>query len=423
MLERHRPLWRPLVGLGVAAALAVVLTPGGLAAGGALDASFGGDGRVTTAFPYGGFATAVAVQPDGRIVVAGVAGDEVGGGHFAVVRYLPDGSLDSAFDGDGMAVTPIGERSGMASAVAIDGQGRIVVAGDDATARFALVRYLPDGSLDPAFGGDGIVTTGFTSGRDIAHAVVIQPDGRIVVAGQAGTRVPRFAVARYRPDGSLDPSFGGGDGKAMTRMGIWGVASAVALQPDGRIVLAGSQGFGLVRYRRDGALDRSFGGDGRVMAATDTGLGMAFAHALAIRSDGKLVVGGFEATRFSLAIARFRPDGRIDRPFGDRGWTFTSVGPGDELAHGLVLRASGKVVVVADIGPHETGDDVVPRILVLRYRADGRLDTTFGRNGKVTTRFPGGVFVRGAAELPDGRVVAVGGTGGGSAFAVAVYQR
>jgi uncharacterized delta-60 repeat protein len=427
MLERSRPLRRSFIGLVVAGALAgalaLILTPRALAGGG-LDPSFGGDGRVTTAFTHGGFANAVAVQGDGRIVVAGCAGGEDSSGDIAVARYLPDGTLDPTFGDDGTVVTSIGTGFEEATAVALDDQGRIVVTGHDDEARFAVVRYLPDGTLDPAFGGDGIVTTGFTSGTDIAHGIVIQPDGRIVVAGQAGTREPRFAVARYRPDGTLDPAFGGGDGKALTRMGIWGVARAVALQSDGKIVLAGSQGFALVRYQRDGTLDRTFGGgDGKVMARLEAGLGMAFAHALAIRPDGKIVVGGFDAGEFRLAIARYRPDGRLDRTFGGDGWTFTSVARGTELANGLVLRPNGKTVVVGDISGHEYGDDVVPRMLVLRYTASGGLDRTFGTDGRVVTRFPGGVSAHGSARLPDGRIVVVGAAGPSPEFAVACYLR
>jgi uncharacterized delta-60 repeat protein len=392
------------------------------AAGGGLDPSFGGDGKVTTPFKYGGYATAVAVQADGKVVVVGAAGGEPPTGDFAVARYLPDGRLDPSFGGDGKVVTPVGVDFDEANAVAIDGAGRIVVAGHADRERFTVARYLSNGTLDPTFDGDGIVTTEFTPGYDIAHGIAIQPNGRIVVAGQSGTEEPWYAMARYRADGTLDPAFGGGDGKVRTRMGMWGVARAVALQADGKIVLAGSGGmaFTLARYRRDGSLDPTFGGDGRVSAGP-----YGWADALAIRADGRIVVGG-DWDIFRFAVARYLPNGHLDPSFSGDGWVRTSVGSGEQGVHGLVLRPNGKVVAVGYIGPHEFGDPVVPRIVLVRYTAHGRLDRTFGHDGKVETRFAGGVYPRGSAKLPNGGIVVVGGAGAPdkgteSRFAVACY--
>jgi uncharacterized delta-60 repeat protein len=207
-------------------------------------------------------------------------------------------------------------------------------------------------------------------------------------------------------------------------MGGWGIARAVALQPDGKIVLAGfGSGFALARYKKDGTLDPTFGGgDGKVTARRGSGLAPGFVYAMAIRPDGKIVVGG-NLNIFRFAVARYRPDGRLDRTFSGDGWVSTSVGGGEQSVHGLVLRPNGRVVAIGDIGPHELGDDVVPRIVVVRYTADGRLDRTFGAKGKVVTRFSGGVFARGSAKLSGGRIVVVGGAGSAPKLAVACYLR
>jgi uncharacterized delta-60 repeat protein len=423
--------WRGIVGLAGAGSLVLVYASS-VFAGGGLDPAFGGDGKVTTAFDGGGYANAVAAQADGRIVVAGTAAGESGNGDLAVARYRPDGSLDHTFGGDGTVVTAIGSGLDEANAVAVDADGRILVAGHDAGARFALARYLANGDLDAAFGGgDGIVTTDITSASDVANAVAIQTDGRIVVAGRAGADArARFAMARYLADGTLDTTFGGGDGTLRTRVGDHSVAYALALRPDGKIVLAGwstpGPNFTLARYRKDGTLDPSFGGGDGIVVGPKVGYGLTLgiAFALAIQPDGRMVVGGQDVDRFQGAVARYRADGRLDRTFSDDGWVSVSVGDGDEIVRGLVLRPNGKVVAVAAVLPHEVGDGVEPRIAVLRYTAAGRLDRAFGTNGKVITRFAGGVSATGSASVPGGRIAAVGvALADPPAFAVARYVR
>ena len=189
-------------------------------AGGGLDPSFGGGGTVFTAFSdtFGSGANAVAPQPDGKLVLAGFARHpERAHDGFAVVRYLQDGRLDPTFAGSGGVITAVDPQSGaghndIGRAVAVDPQGRILVAGETGGAfkDLALVRYLADGSLDPAFGdGGGVVTD--LGGDDRAQALALQPDGKILVAGSGGrTSNEDFVLVRYLPDGRLDPSFGQG---------------------------------------------------------------------------------------------------------------------------------------------------------------------------------------------------------------------
>jgi uncharacterized delta-60 repeat protein len=215
---------------------------------GSLDPTFGTGGVVFGPSPAG--ASAVAVQPDGRIVTAG--GGEAGG--FLATRFNADGTLDSGFGSEGTVVVPVGEVGfdSQANAILVQPDGKIVVAGGTLLSRydFAIARLETDGSLDRTFGhaGSGITTTDFHGDRDSIRALVLQPDGLIVAAGFAVAGKPRlehFALARYKPGGALDRSFGE---QGLATVEIEGSlaedgARGLALQPDGRLVAAGSVTF------------------------------------------------------------------------------------------------------------------------------------------------------------------------------------
>jgi uncharacterized delta-60 repeat protein len=184
--------------------LQLVFLPQAVAAAGDLDTTFGGDGRVVTGFAGGAFADAVAIQADGKIVAAGRVFTPSGKRTFALARYNPSGGLDPTFGGDGRVLTGFAGQAD-ASGVAIQADGKIVAAGTTLSftggrgqRKFALARYNPSGALDPTFGGDGRVTTGFA---DVAlgNGVAIQADGKIVVAGtsQFAAEESKFALARY----------------------------------------------------------------------------------------------------------------------------------------------------------------------------------------------------------------------------------
>jgi len=250
---------------------------------GSLDSTFDGDGQVSTDFGAFDEARAVAIQADGKIVAAGVTGSV----DFAVARYNPDGSLDSTFDGDGQVTTDFGGNQDGAYAVAIQTDGRIVAAGSSSpdvyTEYFALARYNPDGSLDSTFDGDGLAITdaGFARVRELA----LQSDGKIVAAGDGS---PNSVLARYNPDGSLDSSFDG-DGLVAVDSSV----VTITLQADGKIVAGGSTGsdFALARYNPDGTLDESFGISG--MVTTDFDATLDGISEVTIQPDGKiLAVGG-----------------------------------------------------------------------------------------------------------------------------------
>jgi uncharacterized delta-60 repeat protein len=279
---------------------------------GRLDASFGSGGKVTT--PLGGTIHDLALQADGKLVAAGSSRS-----NWALARYNADGTLDPTFGTDGVVTTIFPDvLFAEAFAVAVQPDGRIVAAGHAGGAAFALARYNPDGSLDPTFGGDGTVTTAFGGFFNEAFALVVQGNGRIVAAGENFGATAVFALARYRQDGSLDPSFGG-DGTVTTDFGGsgGGLASDLVAQADGRLVAAGAADhgtatgfdFALARYRQDGSLDASFGGDGTV--TTDLAGGSDGANALALQSDGRLVAAGGESpdqfgVSADFALARYR---------------------------------------------------------------------------------------------------------------------
>jgi len=292
------------------------------AAPGSLDPSFGTGGIVTTVIgSRGSAAWGLALQADGKIIAAGVTQEAGGPSEFALTRYNPDGSLDSSFGARGTVTTPVGAGA-EASAVALQPDGKIVVAGDASgdAEEFALARYNPDGSLDPSFGAGGIVTTAVGADNSYATAVAIQPDGKIIAAGatyvpEAGFQPPDdFALTRYNSDGSLDSSFGSNGVVRTDFSATEDFANAIALQSNGKIIVAGrSEGlptgsvFALARYNQDGSLDPSFGSNGKVAPAF--GSGYADANAVAVQPNGKIVVAGYDYTFAEISSASGMPVG------------------------------------------------------------------------------------------------------------------
>lgn len=317
---------------------------------GTLDTTFSTNGKVTTAFTDGSFANAVAIQSDGKIIAAG------GAQGFALARYDTDGALDPTFGTGGLVTTSVTSGTNQANDVAIQADGKIVAAGFATPGgpwrrHFAVARYLSDGTLDTSFGDGGTVVTAFgVSG--VANAVVLLPNQKIVLAGTNGGG---FALARYLSDGTLDASFGNG-GKVATTLpgGAGGSAYAVTLQPDGKIVAGGSYDFywfAVARYTLHGGLDRTFGGDG--FAITDVGQGgEQWVSGLVIRASGKVVAvggegpheGGEASPRFVLT--RYRANGVLDPTFGGGDGKVITKFVDGAAASGGVAQADGKIVAV-----------------------------------------------------------------------------
>lgn len=393
----------------------------GWAAPGDLDPSFGSGGRVLTNFTSDfDLAAAVAIQPDGKIVAAGSIEFE---NRFALARYEPDGTLDTSFDGDGKVITSFTSDHDSAQDVAIQEDGKIVAAGTAGGAGFALARYEDDGALDLSFGESGKVVTKLTGGFVIALAVAIQPDGKIVAAGRGAGAGGRFALARYEPDGTLDASFGEG-GKVLTNFTKGpDLALAMAIQADGKIVAAGraagaGRRFALARYDANGALDPSFGRNGRVF--TNLTPGDDAARDVAIQPDGRIVAAGHASGKASrFALTRYMPNGALDPTFGGNGKVFTDLTPGTDIAFGIAIQSDQRILAAG----HAGGSRAAPRdhtFAFARYRPNGALDRTFSGNGKRRVNFtPGDDWAMDLAIQPDGRIVAAGrAAGAGGRFAL-----
>jgi serralysin len=199
----------------------------------------------------------ILIQPGGKVLVVGRSGND-----FGLARYTADGALDKTFSGDGKLHTDFSKRADVARAVVVQTDGKILVAGNSGK-DFALARYTADGTLDQSFSSDGKLTTDFAGGSDDGRSMVVQTDGKIVVVGRSRKN---FALARYNTDGTLDHSFSG-DGKQTTDFAHRAdSARAVSVRTDGRILVAGRSGkaLALARYTAGGKLDLSFSHDGKL---------------------------------------------------------------------------------------------------------------------------------------------------------------
>ena len=359
---------------------------------GSLDTSFAAGGKdVVQVDASDDNAQAMVVQGDGKIVVAGWGNTSIGYA-FELVRLQRDGGLDPSFGNGGKVMTKIGNGTAEANAVALQADGKIVVAGSvDETPKgksFALARYNADGSLDATFGTGGIVTTSFGSASDEAFAVAVQADGKIVLGGHAlsATRGLDFALARYNADGSLDAGFGNG-GKVLEPIKAGNVRDsvyAIALQNvDGqqKIVAVGGEGdFTLARFNADGSRDAGFGIGERPDSEFGSVIGAA--RAVSITADGsKISVAGHVG--HDWAVLQLNANGTTDATFGAGGRVITTLSATNwDEAQAIVRQADGKLVVGGWVyaGNSSSGDFVVAR-----YNTDGTLDAGFGNAGVTVT--------------------------------------
>ena len=330
-------------------------------------------------------------------------------------------AFDTSFSDDGKVVTDFGAGDDSAMAVAVQEDGKIVVAGRARGAGnnndFAVARYNADGSLDEEFGGDGKVVTPIGSGHDVANAVVVQSDGKIVAAGASHNGSDwDFAVVRYNADGTLDTSFGG-DGKVVTAVGSGqDGANALVVQENGRIVAAGyAQGasnrdFALVRYNANGTLDTSFGGDGKVV--TDFGPGADEATAVTLQFHGEIIAAGhsYNGDDFDdFALARYSPSGELVRTFGNGGMVVTDFDGQPDQINAVTTLPNGMILAVGSTRA-STGDDLSTNFALAGYTYHGAPDIHFGEGGVVVT--PVGSRADGASAVvvqPDyGKILAAG---------------
>ena len=402
----------------------------GVSAPGDLDPTFGTGGTIVGI--HQGVCKDLAIQSDGKILAVGYSGPAQGPyTDIRLVRLLPDGALDLSFGTGGEVLTDSGGLSDNPDTVLVQPDGKILVGGQaDAGGTgpdFAVWRYHADGSLDSSFGTAGMVTTSFSPGvayDDTAEALFLQPDGKIVAAGHFRDEffVERIGIARYNTDGSLDSSFGIG-GRVTTVFGTQDAAFGALLQPDGKILVVGPAGtpfnFAVVRYLTDGTLDSTFGSDGIV--TTDFGSSDVAWEAF-LQDDQKIVVGGYsQIGGNSIALARYDSTGVLDATFGSSGKVVLSA-PASPFATAIVPTLDGAFLAIG-------GNGVAPNynFAVVRFLSDGTLDSSFGTAGVATTSFtPGDDEARSAVVDSAGRIIVCGwaSTAGASpvkSFALARY--
>lgn len=362
---------------------------------GSLDLTFSSDGLVTTSI--GGFqdqGNAVAVQPDGKIVQAGYA---YNGSNFdfALIRYHSDATLDNSFDVDGVVTADFGGFSNEGRAVAIQADGKIIIAGNTFNGfnqDFALVRYNSDGSIDNTFGAFGKVKTDVSGSNDFIYSIVIQSDQKIVVGGTTynGSNED-FTVVRYNADGTLDTDFSGDGIASADFASSIDTGISLQLQADGKLVLAGWTGdfpyvdFAAVRFDSYGSLDNSFDSDGKVTVDIQSSYDQG--AALAIQDDGKLVIGGTTnlGPQSNFAIARLNADGSLDTDFNTTGTLLIDAGPnGFDMGNTVAMQSDGKILFGGYSSDGSSGDFALVRLL-----ENGTLDPTFDSDGKVATDFGG----------------------------------
>ena len=397
---------------------------------GGLDATFGSGGRVATDFQYTpGVSNArigMALQADGKILL-------VGG--LTLLRFNTDGTLDAGFGSGGEVHVPFtGSGFDTAQDVAVQADGKIVVAGFSSTLAgqddFALVRFDSSGALDGSFGTGGMVITDFSGSTDRARRIRIQPDGKLLVAGFMTVVIPpsvaseSFALARYNTDGSLDTGYATGGMTHDSPAGSYDYAQGLAIQDDGKVVLVGGAAndgvsdpdVGIVRYLGDTGLglpgwrDDSFGALGNGLVQSDLGLATGFEEAsdVVITADGSLMIaarvragaapGGSD---FGFTLVSFGSDGRQKG-----GALITKFSDLSDNARSMLLQGDGKIVVVGQSANLSTNPDMA----IVRYAATGgAYDTSFGTDGKLTVDFFGGIDgAEAVAQQPDGKLI-VGG--------------
>ncbi|MBL4753367.1 MAG: T9SS type A sorting domain-containing protein [Flavobacteriales bacterium] len=322
--------------------------------------------------------------------------------NIGAVRGQSDGSLDLSFDADGMVLTDLGANDERAHAIAIQTDGKIVVAGYTCVGMacdWVILRYNSDGSLDTGFNTNGKVIIDFAGGIDVAWGVAIQSDDKIVVSGVSAGY---FAVARLNTDGSLDTSFDT-DGLAT---GAIGTGKGLAIQSDGKIVVVGramgasNQDFAAVRFNTDGSLDTLFDGDGKV--TTEIGSAVDYAEVVVIQSDGKIVISGYYnigSFDSDFAVVRYNSDGSLDSTFDADGIVTTDISVNFAYCSGAAVQADGKIVIT---GYYNDGTINIP---IVRYNSNGSLDTTFDTDGIKILAYP--YYGSDVAIQSDGKIVII----------------
>jgi len=375
-----------------------------VAQAGHLDPTFANKGIFSDSFSTGtNVATVVALQSDGKIVVGGEIGNFGG-----VLRLNTNGTLDNSFGTGGVVQLKFRVIDNIVTGMAIQPDGKILVSGTGIPGGGDLDRLNPDGSFDTSFGNNGSVFLfPMTPGP-----LVLQPDGKIVVGSATTGSIegsPTSQMQRFSSDGQLDTTFGTGGTAPLLSSG------AITLQSDGKFLVAS-----LDRYNSNGSLDASFGTFGQVAALAG--------GSTAVQTDGRIVTAGSITTKLSTAgnstgfgLQRFNSDGSIDTSFGRRGAVATNFPNSPQTGAGaLAIQSNGEIVAAGEAG--SGGNQPTGTFALARYLSTGKLDTTFGGGGRVTTGFGSGAAatISAIAIQTDGKIVAVG-NANGTSWEVARY--
>lgn len=381
---------------------------------GSLDFSFGNQGKTVASINNNNeLGSSVIIQQDGKLLVGGFC-NTGNNNDFALMRFNVDGTIDNSFDFDGSAVVPIGTGDDVGYNLALQSDGKILLAGSTFNLNkynFGLIRFNADGSLDNTFGGSGIVSVSFGNSNDICSSVAIQQDGKIVMTGISDNGSDYdVALARLNADGSLDDTFSS-DGKLTTAIGnLYDYGNGLIIQPDGKIVITvffnGTTNLDLfaVRYLSNGVLDNTFGSNG--ITVTDFGEGTNnYVYCGALQTDGKILMGGYsDGSNEDFGLIRLNADGSLDNTFDGDGKLTSQIGTGDDKAKSIALQVDGKIILA---GQSFNGTDF--DYALIRYNTDGSLDNSFDTDGKQTTDIAGfednanGILVQ-----PNGKIVLAG---------------
>ena len=390
---------------------------------GSLDNSFGNGGIVTAPLTsHGESGYAAAIQADGKILVAGFQ-DVSGSQNFAIARYNTNGSLDNSFGAGGLALFDAGTDSDAAWTIALQDDGKILLGGsvynqlttvDD----YALVRLNSDGTPDNTFGTGGLVMTDIDGNWDNAYDMVLQTDGKILLAGEGYINSNRkVCVVRYNTDGTLDASFGAG-GIAINVIGCGEERTrAIALQADGRIIAAGYFNEGIddqafvTRFNSDGTVDNTFGNNGT--ATLDIAGNDDRFWALYILPDGKILAGGTTdpSNDADYLLVKYLSDGTLDNSFGSNGMAMNNFGVNDFLKD-MIVDADGKILTAGGGFSFE----------LIRFLDTGYPDTDFGTNGIVNTSIGNFCFAHSVCLQADGRIIVSGHSNNGNDYDLAVAR-
>ena len=384
---------------------------------GELDNSFGSGGKViTNIFNTDDYGTSSVIQQDGKIIVVGFSYDGPSSdANFAMVRYNTDGTLDDSFGFGGKVTTDFTKSQDIATSVAIQNDGKIIIAGNTDNTTMAAVRYKSNGIIDSTFGTAGKATLSFFSAGVGVGSVAIQSDQKIVLGGYAYSNFHfNITLVRFNTNGTLDNTFNG-TGSVTLDLGNYSEIYSVKIETDQKIIAAGSlfnnsgnNDFIVARFNPDGSLDNTFNSVGTVI--TDFGNSNDAANSIIELPDGKLCVAGssFNGINNDFALVEYNSDGSLNNSFGSFGKVKTDINNSEDNGNSILMQTDGKLIISGTTYNGSNHD-----FAVVRYNSNGTLDDNFGTAGKVVTDFNNSEDNAGSSAIQsDGKIVVAGYTNG-----------